>query len=514
MRQLAFIAFLSCVYSKEEIFIGGLFPLSRKSNDNDKDNSKIGLGILPAVELAMEHVNSHRQILNKQTLRITYNDSMCDMAVGTKLFFDMMNQPPEKLILFGAACSHVTGPIAETAYYWRIPQLSYADTHPELSDRTRYSMFFRTIPSDLDYNPARVKLVKNFGWKRVGTIFQDASKGSSRFAYAHNLFVDLLEQAGVERQIESFSTDPAPAIENLKKKDQRIIIGNFDSEMARKVVCQAYKTNLYGVKYVWILLGDYPKNWWKKGTDGCLVEELEKVLQGYFSTDILPLSSEERKTISNITAQEYSRLYSSSVSSSDYNEFSGYAYDGIWAIALALHKTLNEYGIVQSELRNNSDLLLDALNNTDFIGVTGDVQFRKGDRVGSILLQQMQGGRLVKIGEYHANNDTLNLEAPNSSSIIWPKNKQPRDRTRQRLHLQRVNLTIYAILCTISSIGIIIALVFLGINIKFRNHRYEIIINGLHFLGKELGIYLWEGISLFSHIDNQFILLIYTVYNL
>lgn len=76
MRQLAFIAFFSCVYSIEEIFIGGLFPLSRKSNDIDKDNNKIGVGILPAVELALEHVNNHKDILNRQMLRITYNDSM------------------------------------------------------------------------------------------------------------------------------------------------------------------------------------------------------------------------------------------------------------------------------------------------------------------------------------------------------------------------------------------------------------------------------------------------------
>ena len=62
-------------------------------------------------------------------------------------------------------------------------QLSFADTNPELSDRSKYPRFFRNVPSDSDYNPARVQLLKHFNWTRVGTLFQDASKGSSRYVY-------------------------------------------------------------------------------------------------------------------------------------------------------------------------------------------------------------------------------------------------------------------------------------------------------------------------------------------
>ena len=47
----------------------------------------------------------------------------------------------------------------------------------------------------------------------------------------------------------------------------------------------------------------------------------------------------------------------------------------------------------------------------------------------------------------------------------------PRDRTRQERALQRVNLTLYIILCIIASFGIIIAALFLAINFKFSKHR-------------------------------------------
>ena len=61
-------------------------------------------------------------------------------------------------------------------------QLSYADTNPILSDRETYPHFFRTVPSDSDFNPARIMMLRHFNWTRVGTLFQDASKGS-RYAY-------------------------------------------------------------------------------------------------------------------------------------------------------------------------------------------------------------------------------------------------------------------------------------------------------------------------------------------
>lgn len=62
-------------------------------------------------------------------------------------------------------------------------QLSYGDTNPILSDRTKYPYFYRTVPSDMDFNLARIHLLEHFNWKRVGTLFQDASSRSSRHAF-------------------------------------------------------------------------------------------------------------------------------------------------------------------------------------------------------------------------------------------------------------------------------------------------------------------------------------------
>jgi len=47
----------------------------------------------------------------------------CDMAVGSRVFFDMMYHPPFKVVVLGALCSHVTVPVAESAVWWNITQV-------------------------------------------------------------------------------------------------------------------------------------------------------------------------------------------------------------------------------------------------------------------------------------------------------------------------------------------------------------------------------------------------------
>jgi gamma-aminobutyric acid type B receptor len=97
----------------------------------------------------------------------------------------------------------------------------------------------------------------------------------------------------------------------------------------------------------------------------------------------------------------------------EYSRFHGYAYDGIWAIALALHN-ISKYmdlavggggGVVNINNRPTRNVLksfryhdegwerafLGALEDTFFMGVTGPVRFRDNGRKGTVLIKQFQG---------------------------------------------------------------------------------------------------------------------------
>ena len=74
------------------------------------------------------------------------------------------------------------------------------------------------------------------------------------------------------------------------------------------------------------------------------------------------------------------------------------------------------------------------------------------------------------IGEYSGVTRTLYLER--CGEVYWVGERPPKDRTIKRIVPDRVNITIYVALCITASLGIILAISFLGVNIKFRHQKY------------------------------------------
>jgi gamma-aminobutyric acid type B receptor len=56
-------------------------------------------------------------------------------------------------------------------------QLSYADTHPMFTMQ-HFPNFFRVVPSENAFNAPRLKLLREFNWTRVGTIYQNEPRYS------------------------------------------------------------------------------------------------------------------------------------------------------------------------------------------------------------------------------------------------------------------------------------------------------------------------------------------------
>ncbi|XP_017778907.1 PREDICTED: gamma-aminobutyric acid type B receptor subunit 2 [Nicrophorus vespilloides] len=456
---------------RHDVYIAGFFPFGK-----GVENSETGRGVMPSVKLALDHVNEHSSILRNYRLHMWWNDTMCNAAVGVKAFFDMMHSGPNKLMLFGAACTHVTDPIAKASKHWHLTQLSYADTHPMFT-KDNFPNFFRIVPSENAFNPPRLSLLKEFNWTRVGTIYQN----EPRYSLAHNRLVAELDTLGytvVETQ--SFTNEVISALVKLKEKDIRVILGNFNEHYARLIFCEAYKLEMYGRRYQWVIMGTYSSDWWTKvePDSNCTTEELQSALEQTILTDLLPLSTSGEITISGITADEYLTEYDSR-RGREYSRFHGYTYDGIWAVALAIQNVAHKVRylrrnqtVIDFKYRDPlwERLFLDALHNTSFEGVTGPVRFYDNERKASILLKQFQQGLEVKVGEYSAATQHLDLTL--GAPMKWLGKQPPKDRTLLIIEHTRVNKTVYAILASLAVCGIIMASVFLAFNIKYRNQRY------------------------------------------
>ncbi|XP_044763812.1 gamma-aminobutyric acid type B receptor subunit 2 isoform X1 [Coccinella septempunctata] len=237
---------------------------------------------------------------------------------------------------------------------------------------------------------------------------------------------------------------------------------------------------MFGRKYQWIVMGTYRKKWWTRLEPdlNCTLEELEHALEQTLLTDLLPLSTSGEITISGITAEEYQIEYDSR-RGKEYSRFHGYTYDGIWAVALAIQNVahrikyyIKNTTVVDFRYRDPfwEKLFLEALKNTSFEGVTGPVRFYDNERKASILLKQFQQGEEIKVGEYSAATQHLDLTL--GAPLKWIGRYPPKDRTLLIIEHTRVNKTVYAILATLAVCGIIMASVFLAFNIKYRNQRY------------------------------------------
>ncbi|KAI7798455.1 gamma-aminobutyric acid type B receptor subunit 2 precursor [Triplophysa rosa] len=389
--------------------------------------------------------------------------------------------------------------------------LSFAATTPVLADKKKYPNFFRTVPSDNAVNPAVVKFLNYYNWSRVGTLTQDVQ----RFSEVRNDLTNELEKADIQiADTESFSNDPCVNVKKLKDNDVRIIIGQFDENLAAKVFCCAYNLNMYGSKYQWIIPGWYQGNWWEQANStNCTTKKLLTAMEGYISVDFEPLSAKQIKGISGRTPQEYAREYNREREQKgvETSKFHGFAYDGIWVIAKTLtrvmeilrHKERHDmYHNFTVDDREVGKMVLDVMNETNFFGVTGQVMFRNGERMGTIKFTQFQEGQEVKVGEYNAIADVLDLI---NHTIRFQGVEPPKDRTFVRLQRRQINVPLYSILSTITILGMLMAGAFLFFNIKNRNHRLikmsSPYMNNLIILG---GMLSYASIFLFG-LDGSFV---------
>ncbi|KAK8384068.1 hypothetical protein O3P69_016060 [Scylla paramamosain] len=77
----------------------------------------------------------------------------------------------------GAASSVTSIQVANLLRLFRIPQVSFFSTSPELSNKQRFEYFSRTIPSDHYQVKAMVEIVKKLSWSYISIIYEESNYG-------------------------------------------------------------------------------------------------------------------------------------------------------------------------------------------------------------------------------------------------------------------------------------------------------------------------------------------------
>ncbi|XP_074470409.1 gamma-aminobutyric acid type B receptor subunit 1 isoform X1 [Sebastes fasciatus] len=456
---------------KKKLYIGALFPMS--------GGWPGGQACLPAAQMALDLVNERSDILPDYELELIHYDSMCDPGEATKLLYDLLYTEPIKVVLM-PGCSSVSTLVAEAARMWNLIVLSYGSSSPALSNRQRFPTFFRTHPSATLHNPTRVQLFQKWKWTKIATIQQTTEVFTSTL----DDLEERVKEAGIEISVrQSFLTDPAVAVKNLKRQDARIIVGLFYETEARKVFCEVYKEKLYGKKYVWFLIGWYADNWFKikDPSINCTVEQMAEAVEGHVTTEIVMLNPETVRGASNLTSQEFTAQLMSKLGGMNPEDTGGFqeaplAYDAVWALALALNKTVGPLKIKGHRLEefnyNNRDITAEiyrAMNTSSFEGVSGHVVFdAQGSRMAWTLIEQLQGGSYKKIGYYDSSKGNLSWYGNDK----WIGSGPPADQTVVIEEFRYLSQKIFVSVSCFAGLGILLGIVCLTFNIYNSNVRY------------------------------------------
>ncbi|KAM7432495.1 hypothetical protein ABFA07_017083 [Porites harrisoni] len=471
---LILLSFSRCYQTKETIYIGGLFGL---------DTSRGGwnsAGIIPAVQMAFEEINNSSKVLKDYHLELLIKDSQCSVGEAIRRSLEYLSSGEPKIMFLGPACSKAALPVAESIHYWNVVQIGFSSSSPLLSSKSLYPLFFRTNPSETFSNLGRIAILRRFNWKRVAILQQN----NDVFTGISNSLVDMLEAANFSvLAYESYKDYPKFAIENLKKKDARIMFAFFYPDQHYVVYCEAFKQGMFGPKYVWFLIsGRNQDNWWKVKSPlvDCTPEQVRKGLSNNIGTGELKLSPLPGTTIHGKTPQELYFDYQGRLNKSGYpeNTFASYGYDAAWTCALTLNAsidvlqqrnlTLTDFNYSRADM---SKIFVDIMKGISFRGMTGQVKFdNNNDRISKLEVRQIQGDTDKRVAFYNMESDTY--EEDDDSNYMWDGGKVPVDGLTIEERLEGVHPVVFWFVFSLSILGVLMAICFLIFNVYNRNVRY------------------------------------------
>ncbi|XP_026041575.1 gamma-aminobutyric acid type B receptor subunit 2-like isoform X3 [Astatotilapia calliptera] len=325
---------------------------------------------------------------------------------------------------------------------------------------------------------------------------------------------DLIRQllrAGVHVAVaESLSGDVCGRLKKLKDEDVRIIIAQLEDESVSEVFCCAYRLNLFGARYQWLVAGGGAAGWrlgWK--FSGCTANNLLVAADGSIRLQVRELGNANTPGVSGRTPQDYQDSYLRQLiqEGSEVSSLYSFAYDAVWVVAKALSqateaaKQREKYSPRRNVTVSEEEvarMLLEAVRSTRFEGVTGPVFFRNGERMTSIELLQFQVSSGVLVGEFNTSTQQLRL----MHHLLRFKGPGPAtDQPAVLLQHRHISLLLYIVISSAAGVTVIIALIVLFFVIV--NHKRRRLGSGGASQDELLllGVLLSSSSVLFSGLD-------------
>ncbi|XP_033826124.2 metabotropic glutamate receptor 4 [Periophthalmus magnuspinnatus] len=262
-----------------DISLGGLFPVHARGNDGKacgELKKEKGIHRLEAMLFALDRINNDNELLPNITLgaRILDTCSRDTHALEQSLTFvqaliekdstdvkclsggpPIITKPERVVGVIGASASSVSIMVANILRLFKIPQISYASTAPELSDNTRYDFFSRVVPPDTYQAQAMVDIVKAMQWNYVSTVASEGNYGESGV----DAFIQRSREDGGLCISQSLKIPREPKLNEFDKiirrlsenPNARVVIIFANEDDIKRLLQAAKKANQTG-HFIWV----------------------------------------------------------------------------------------------------------------------------------------------------------------------------------------------------------------------------------------------------------------------
>ncbi|KAL0107243.1 hypothetical protein PUN28_015647 [Cardiocondyla obscurior] len=427
---------------KNILYVGGIFPMS--------GNSYMAKSIVIAAKMAKEIINVNNTLLRDYNLTLLASDGQCKSDIVMKSFIDyIMHNYYQKLVgVLGPACSETVEPLVGVSKHYRTVIISYSAEGSSFDDRTKYPYFFRTIGENKQYKHVYVQLLQKLGWHRVASLTEDGQKYTEYISYMQDMLRDngIDYVANVKFPREREADMMTKYLQSLKEKKAKIIIADMYGEVARQVMCEAYKLEMTAVQgYVWFLPLWLRPQWYdtdyynaKNEQIPCTTSEMMKAINGHLGLSHTYFARDDDIMQEGITVREWRERYENICRAQNQtpSNYAGYAYDAMWTYAYAIDRLIRENQSYVFDLHSDHTVnrLTRIIGETDFYGVSGRIKFLGGpSRYSVINIVQFIDNETHVVGNFYPNISEAKHEVIgglldlNASAIVWLSETIPDD---------------------------------------------------------------------------------------
>ena len=394
-----------------------------------------GYALVPAVQLAVEHINNSSKILPEYTLDILIVDSGCNTdKARSSLFGNVVHGSMPIAGIVGPVCSEaafVIGPL-NTKGRLGVTQI-IAGSSPLLNSRTEYPLTFGIVSSSLVFANAFITLIEHNQWVKISIFYESDNK---YYSSVYHSFTKMFTSKFPSNNIKfaaAMSVNSAPILE-VEKLGIRIVIVIASSRLTRNLICLAFHNNIQFPIYQFIIM-ELPvelilqehKFVYNRLEYYCSAETMKKALNGAILTSYNFTSiKRDTVTVSGLTFtqlqsqyrkkfKEYSDAINMTVEEDAYS-YPFVFYDAVWALTMGLYNSIPMLKDLNQSLpnlttfwTNASEVIRDSMYKTQFQGVSGWISFDNETGHASTvvdILQVNDDGQAVLVGYYNA-GDTI-----------------------------------------------------------------------------------------------------------